>query len=105
MLPSLELTVADQPLHACQTALDEFMRSDSSSASTSDGELFVHPALGFDLGVGLLPSERLQVHMDCMNALGQIITIEDVDDIGGSVSLFRFEFVLPNVLFFLSTHS
>jgi hypothetical protein len=32
----------------------------------------------------MLPSERLQVHMDCMNALGQIISIEDVDDLGGS---------------------
>jgi hypothetical protein len=35
----------------------------------------------------LLSSERLQLHMDCMNALGQVISIEDVDDLGGSVSL------------------
>ena len=34
----------------------------------------------------LRDSERLQVHMDCMNALGQIVKIEDVDDMGGLVS-------------------
>lgn len=28
-------------------------------------------------------SERLLVHMDCMNSLGQIVKIEDVDDMGG----------------------
>lgn len=28
--------------------------------------------------------EQLQVHMDCMNALGEIVAIEDVDDMGGS---------------------
>jgi hypothetical protein len=28
--------------------------------------------------------EQLQVHMDCMNALGEIVSIEDVDDMGGS---------------------
>ncbi len=27
--------------------------------------------------------ERLQVHVDCMNALGKVVTIEDVDDMGG----------------------
>jgi hypothetical protein len=30
-------------------------------------------------------SERLLVHMDCMNAFGQIVKIEDVDDMGGQV--------------------
>ena len=34
-------------------------------------------------GVRLLPTEQLQVHMDCMNALGQLAAIEDVDDMGG----------------------
>lgn len=34
----------------------------------------------------LLSTEQLQVHMDCMNAVGEIVTIEDVDDMGGSVS-------------------
>lgn len=33
--------------------------------------------------VKLSESEQLQVHMDCMNALGQIVKIEDVDDMGG----------------------
>lgn len=30
-------------------------------------------------------SQQLQVHMDCMNALGQVVKIEDVDDMGGQV--------------------
>lgn len=34
----------------------------------------------------LAPSERLQVHMDCMNAAGDVVAIEDVDDMGGAVS-------------------
>jgi hypothetical protein len=29
--------------------------------------------------------ERLQVHMDCLNAHGQLVGIEDVDDMGGQV--------------------
>lgn len=33
----------------------------------------------------LRPEEQLQVHMDCINAVGEIVTIEDVDDMGGSV--------------------
>jgi len=33
--------------------------------------------------VKLMPSERLQVHMDCLNAHGQVVGIEDVDDMGG----------------------
>src|SRR5687768_14826248 len=37
-------------------------------------------------GVLLAPGERLQVHVDCMNAVGDIVTVEDVDDMGGSVS-------------------
>ncbi len=36
--------------------------------------------------VVLHSGERLKLHMDCMNAYGQIITIDDVDDMGGSVS-------------------
>ena len=34
----------------------------------------------------LRPNEQLQVHMDCLNAVGEIVSIEDVDDMGGSVS-------------------
>ena len=36
----------------------------------------------------LLANERLQLHIDCMNAYSQIISIEDVDDMKGTVSLF-----------------
>ena len=31
------------------------------------------------------PVEQLQVHMDCLDALGEIVSIEDVDDMGGAV--------------------
>ena len=34
----------------------------------------------------LHPHEKLQLHMDCLNALGEIVTVEDVDDMGGVVS-------------------
>jgi hypothetical protein len=36
--------------------------------------------------VELLAHEKLQIHMDCMNAVGEIITVDDVDDLGGAVS-------------------
>jgi hypothetical protein len=32
--------------------------------------------------------EQLQVHMDCVNAVGEVIAIEDVDDMGGSVTTY-----------------
>eukprot|EP01038_Epipyxis_sp_PR26KG_P009383 gene9383-12642_t len=32
----------------------------------------------------LKQSEKLQIRLDCINAIGDIITIEDVDDMGGS---------------------
>lgn len=32
--------------------------------------------------------EWLQLHVDCMNGVGEVIGIDDVDDMGGSVSLF-----------------
>ncbi len=35
--------------------------------------------------VKLKSNERLQVHMDCMNAHGQLVEIEDVDEMGGQV--------------------
>ena len=28
--------------------------------------------------------EQLQVHMDCMNSFGKVVSIEDVDDLGGT---------------------
>ena len=31
--------------------------------------------------------ERLQIHMDCMNALGEVITADEVDELGGAVSI------------------
>lgn len=34
--------------------------------------------------------EKLQLHIDCMNALGEIISLEDVHDLGGAVSVFEF---------------
>ena len=53
----------------------------------SSSLLQVHADLGWPLSdLKLLPHERLQVHMDCMNSIGQIISIEDVDDLGGAVS-------------------
>lgn len=49
----------------------------------------------------LRPNEQLQVHMDCMNAVGEIVSIEDVDDMGGSVGpVFASWFkLLPGSLF------
>jgi hypothetical protein len=38
--------------------------------------------------INLFPHEKLQLHMDCLNALGEIVTVDDVDDMGGVVSFF-----------------
>lgn len=38
----------------------------------------------------LQSNEKLQVHMDCINSIGEIVAIEDVDDMGGSVSIYIF---------------
>lgn len=43
--------------------------------------------------ITLKDSERLLVHMDCMNAFGQIVKIEDVDDMGGQVLSFILVFL------------
>lgn len=40
---------------------------------------------GNDFTVQLLPHEKLQIHMDCLNALGEIVNVDDVDDMGGVV--------------------
>jgi hypothetical protein len=45
----------------------------------------------------LRPSEQLQVHMDCANAVGEIVSIEDVDDMGGSVSIMPVICFLPGL--------
>ena len=33
--------------------------------------------------------EQLQVHMDCMNSFGKVVSIEDVDDLGGTCWTYR----------------
>lgn len=38
--------------------------------------------------IQLMAHEKLQIHMDCMNAVGEVITVDDVDDLGGAVSSF-----------------
>lgn len=35
--------------------------------------------------VVLQPQEQLQVHMDCLNALGEVVSVDDVVDMGGTV--------------------
>ncbi len=39
-----------------------------------------------DFTVQLQSHEKLQIHMDCLNALGEIVNVDDVDDMGGVVS-------------------
>lgn len=55
------------------------------------GGLALEPSLGLTgtggaMDVTLGAGERLQVHVDCVDGLGAVVTIEDVDDMGGSVS-------------------
>ncbi len=50
------------------------------------GEWLPDGADNFLPGAVLAAGERLQVHMDCMNAVGAVVAVEDVDDMGGSVS-------------------
>jgi hypothetical protein len=57
---------------AVQEMMHSFMTGESDIDDCSDMK-----------HVKLLPSERLQVHMDCLNAHGQLVGIEDVDDMGG----------------------
>lgn len=52
------------------------------AAVAQQGVLRFPVGLGLE-SVGLVGSERLQVHMDCLNALGKVVTIDDVDDMGG----------------------
>ncbi len=35
----------------------------------------------------LKDKENLSLHFDCMDAFGNIITVDDVDDLGGSVNV------------------
>lgn len=67
---------------------EEDQSVDSESVNYLKGlQLVYESCKGWDLGqVRLLqPLEQLQVHMDCVNALGDIVSIEDVDDMGGAV--------------------
>ena len=59
-------------------------------------------SLSLDSQVPLRATEQLQVHMDCLNALGEVVGIEDVDDMGGSVSALSFYIrVLIDIILFL----
>jgi hypothetical protein len=46
-------------------------------------------------------SEQLQVHMDCLNGIGETITIEDVDEMGGSVFNFCNLLNISNIKLFI----
>ena len=86
-----------------QSQLDQLMKTGNNNSTRSEGEgksgdnsPSSSPASRLQLpeefqalvgGVVLRAPERLQVHMDCVNALGEIVAIEDVDDMGGSVRL------------------
>lgn len=43
-----------------------------------------------DFTVQLQSHEKLQIHMDCLNALGEIVNVDDVDDMGGVVSNMKY---------------
>jgi hypothetical protein len=66
---------------AIQQKLDDIMNNPRVSVSS--------PSLNFGLNLNevfLHSHEKLQLHMDCLNAMGEIVNIEDVDDMGGVVS-------------------
>lgn len=65
-----------------QKSMDSIMKGGSIPGYEGESPSYFG---GFDLNnVVLLPGERLKLHMDCMNAYGQIITIDDVDEMGGT---------------------
>ncbi len=47
-----------------------------------DGDLF--PAFASLHSLQLLSHEQLLIHMDCMNALGEVITADEVEELGGA---------------------
>lgn len=63
-----------------------------------DDENFRTLARLFEKNSLLGAQEYLQIHMDCMNALGEVITADDVEDLGGVVSDSYFLFDLSPVL-------
>lgn len=60
----------------------------SDSAEVTQALTAVFASSMYDLdSVKLLPvTEYLTVHMDCMNAMGKVVSVEDVDDMNGNVS-------------------
>ena len=65
-----------------QRTMDAFMKGKlDAEAAAAVGAVADLPGLG---AVRLRAGERLQVHMDCLNALGEVVSVEDVDDMGGS---------------------
>ena len=53
----------------------------------------------------LRSQEKLQVHMDIANAVGEVVTIEDVDDLGGSVScMVNCNYLLFECIHYLTSH-
>jgi hypothetical protein len=68
-----------------QKRLGDAMNLASGESKQSDNS----SSLGSSLQeINLFPHEKLQLHMDCVNALGEIVGVDDVDDMGGVVSLF-----------------
>ena len=70
---------------AVQLTIDRMMKSSDplTSDEIADGVLPVLLPLALR-NVLLMGQEYLQVHMDCVNAHGSVVTIEDVDDLGGT---------------------
>lgn len=67
---------------ALQAELSAVMTKDLSALTLSE-EMAAYPSL-FTKESVLLPHEQLVIHMDCMNALGEVITADDVEDLGGA---------------------
>lgn len=79
-----------------QKAMEEFMRGREIPDPFNSGyyEELKESCLKHLL-TSLVTGEWLQLHMDCMNAFGEIVGIEDVDDMGGSVRLGNFMHFSP----------
>jgi len=61
-----------------QQTIDAIMKGRQSLASYGAEGTFLD---GFTLDSAA--GEKIQVHIDCMNAIGQVVSIDDVDDMGG----------------------
>lgn len=70
--------------------MDQLMTRRGGDDGDEEGDLAsLLPDVHLRTGTAAGEEERLQVHMDCMNAAGEVVAIEDVDDMGGAVSLFE----------------